>query len=45
MKSITQSKYNDVEIKSDIKTEHPGKFEASKDRVSGGLDILSYANT
>ena len=45
MKSITQPKYNDVEIKSDVRTGHPGKFEASNDRASGGLDILSYANT
>ena len=45
MESITQPKYNDVEIKSDAKMEHPGKIDASNDRASGGLDILSYANT
>ena len=45
MKSIMQPKYNDVEIKSDARTRYPGKFEKSNDRASGGLDILSYANT
>ena len=45
MKSITRPKYNDVEIKSDAKIEHPGKREASNDRASGGLGIISHANT
>ena len=45
MKSIMQPKYNNVEIKCNARTRHPGKFEASTNRASGGLDILSYANT
>ena len=45
MKSITQPRYNDVEIKNDAKMGHPGQFEALNDTASGGLDILSYTNT
>ena len=45
MKSITQPRYNDVVIKSDTKTGHPGKFGASNNTSSGELDDLSNANT
>ena len=45
MKSITQLKYNNVLIKSDATTGHPGQFEASNDTSSDGIDNSSYANT
>ena len=41
MKSITQPKYNDVEIKSDAKTGHPGQFEASNTTLHL-VGLISY---